>query len=227
MIAYEQEIAAQFDHRLIISKQDRDQIKHDSKHELNIVPNGIDSTFLNFHKPILKSADISFIGNMSYLPNIEAAVYLCDYILPLLPSTITVEIAGTSPDRRVKSLANEQVIITGYVKDIRDAYARGRIFCAPLWSGTGQQNKILEAMAMGIPCITTSSVNQAIGAKHKQEILIADDAKQFADAIEMLLHDQQVYEYIANQAKVFVEKNFQWERQASALVEMLVHKSES
>jgi polysaccharide biosynthesis protein PslH len=211
MLKYEGEIAANFDRLWIISAQDRDQIKRNDALEINVIPNGIDPSFLSYDDETKKEFDLLFVGNMSYLPNIEAAIYLVEKILPLSPKGLKLEIAGISPDKRVKTLASASINVTGFVPDIRTAYARGRIFCAPLWSGTGQQNKILEAMAMGIPCITTTSVNLAIGGEHLQHILIADDAHSFADAIRLLLENEVLYKSISSKGRQFVAEKYRWE----------------
>lgn len=101
--------------------------------------------------------------------------------------------------------------------DIRDAYLSGKIFLAPMWSGTGQQNKILEAMALGIPCITTKIVNNAIGAVHKEEILIADTKEEFLQMIQLLEEDQKLYDKISINSKSFVKQNFDWNQSISGL----------
>ncbi|MDV7396817.1 glycosyltransferase, partial [Arthrospira platensis SPKY1] len=98
-----------------------------------------------------------------------AAIYLAKAILPALKSDfseIRLLIAGARPDRRVKALATESVMVSGWMEDIRDAYSKTGIFVSPIFTGIGQQNKILEAMSMKIPVITTSSVNNAIGAEN-------------------------------------------------------------
>jgi polysaccharide biosynthesis protein PslH len=218
MLKYETKIAAAFDHRWIISAQDREQINLPPTTPITVMPNGIDQSFLNYLGNKTKEYDLIFVGNMSYLPNIEAAQYIVQKICPLLPNSIKVEIAGTSPDRRIKALASRQVTVSGYVEDIRVAYARGKVFCAPLWSGTGQQNKILEAMAMGIPCITTTSVNQAIGGQHMHEIIIADDAQSFAEAISLLLQNEELYQMVSQKGRQYVAQNYQWEAQIAQVL---------
>ncbi|MBP8213562.1 MAG: glycosyltransferase, partial [Saprospiraceae bacterium] len=104
-----------------------------------------------------------------------------------------------------------------WVDDIRTSYVSGRIFVAPMWSGTGQQNKILEAMALGIPCITTQLVNNAIGAQPGKEILIAESATEFANAIQLLLKDQALYHTVSTQSSKFVQQKFDWKQNATIL----------
>ena len=143
--------------------------------------------------------------------------FLINDILPLLPDKTKVIIAGANPSPRVKKLTSAQVFVSGWVDDIRTSYVSGRIFVAPMWSGTGQQNKILEAMALGIPCITTQLVNNAIGAQPGKEILIAESATEFANAIQLLLKDQALYHTISTQSSKFVQQKFDWKQNATIL----------
>lgn len=222
-LAYESKIYSEFDQHCIISEQDAKLLPL----ELNIIPNGIDISYFypRNHTP---NYDIGFIGNMGYLPNVKAVEVLCQEILPLYHEkhykTLNTLIAGARPHTRVLKLKNDRVTITGWVNDIRDAYQNINIICAPINSGTGQQNKILEAMAMGIPCITTSSVNAAIGAEHKKNILIANNNDQFVEAIFSLLYDKKLYQKISLASRIFVKENFSWESSLNNLRSLLNSK---
>jgi sugar transferase (PEP-CTERM/EpsH1 system associated) len=219
MKAYENEVYSSFDHHTIISEQDAEQVTNNS---IDIIANGIDTEFF---APVecLKKFDIGFIGNMGYAPNIDAAEYLVNIILPQLDSKTTIIIAGARPDKRVKQLGSSNVTITGWIDDVRVAYAESNIFVAPLWLGTGQQNKILEAMAMGVPCVTSSVVNNAIGAKIGKEILVADNEEEFAASIKLLMNDPVLYKSIRGNALTFVRKNFSWEQSVEKLSQLMLN----
>ena len=217
MIRYEALIAKRFDHLTIISQQDKEQFSFGEAESIHVVPNGISPAFFDFPKVNKPEYDVIFVGNMGYLPNIETVEFLINDILPLLPDKTKVIIAGANPSPRVKKLASPQVFVSGWVDDIRTSYVSGRIFVAPMWSGTGQQNKILEAMALGIPCITTQLVNNAIGAQQGKEILIAESATEFANAIQLLLKDQALYHTVSTQSSKFVQQKFDWKQNATIL----------
>ena len=217
MIRYEALIAKRFDHLTIISQQDKEQFSFGEAEAIHVVPNGISPAFFDFPKVNEPEYDVIFVGNMGYLPNIETVEFLINDILPLLPDKTKVIIAGANPSPRVKKLASPQVFVSGWVDDIRTSYVSGRIFVAPMWSGTGQQNKILEAMALGIPCITTQLVNNAIGAQPGKEILIAESATEFANAIQLLLKDQALYHTVSTQSSKFVQQKFDWKQNATIL----------
>jgi glycosyltransferase involved in cell wall biosynthesis len=217
MLRYEEVISHHFDHLTIISRQDKDSLRFSGADRIEVVPNGIDGYFLDCVPAYTSEFDMVFIGNLSYLPNIETAEYLVNRILPLCPKGTTVLLAGASPQHRVMSLAGTQVTVEGWSADIRTQYSRGRVFVAPMWSGTGQQNKIMEAMALGIPCITTEAVNNAIGAIPDKEILLADSPDAFVSQLTSLLSDSTLYENIRGGAARFVRSSFDWEQNGRLL----------
>ncbi len=150
---------------------------------------------------------------MGYVPNVLAADYLVKRILPELndlQKNTKVLIAGARPTKSVRGLASDNVDVSGWIDDIRDAYASGVVMMAPLFHGIGQQNKILEAMAMGIPCITTELVNNAIGASQEEEIMIANDPKQFAEAYVELINNPSLYQRISQNGNTFVRDKYDW-----------------
>ena len=140
LLRYEHDIFDDFDVKTIISKQDRDFIDHQNKDEILIVPNGVDHEYYTPQNQE-KKYDIVFTGNMAYAPNVNAVEYLANHIMPLvwkhLPDA-RLYIAGATPDPRVKKVASENIIISGWLDDMRDAYAQSRIFIAPMRIGTGQ-----------------------------------------------------------------------------------------
>jgi len=209
MKSYEKDIFSNFNHQLIISKQDKQQFQFDGAEKLMVVPNGIDNSFFEYQAKD-KNYELVFVGNMGYLPNVEAAEFLAKEIMPKLSNEIKLIIAGARPDYRVKILASDRIVVTGWMEDIREAYATSKIFIAPIWSGTGQQNKILEAMAMGLPCITTGVVNNAILANPEQEILLAETANDFVHQINVLLANPDKIKDIGHNASIFVKQNYAW-----------------
>jgi sugar transferase (PEP-CTERM/EpsH1 system associated) len=219
LVRYERAIFDYFEHKIIISRQDLQYIHHPKRSEIVIIPNGVDESFFDY-PGTKKSHDILFAGNFSYPPNIEAAVYLVKEILPLLEQQgyrPSVLLSGADPHPRVRALASEQVTVTGWVDDIRESYARSRIFVAPLFIGTGLQNKLLEAMAMELPCITTPLVNNALGAKDHENILLAEQSQEFVEKIIVFLTEWDKFAGITNKAKLFIKENYSWRHQNDRL----------
>ena len=211
LAAYENRIFDYFNHHTIISEQDKQLINHPQKEAIKVIKNGISEDFLNFKSDQEKQYDLIFTGNMNYPPNIECCEFLVHKIKPLLNSDISIVLSGATPNQRILDLAKVQnVTVTGWVDDIKNAYASASIFVAPLFIGTGLQNKLLEAMAMGLPCITTSLANNALGATVDEEILVANTAEQFANKIKQLMIDESRFEKISASGKSFVRKEFSW-----------------
>lgn len=209
---YEHDIFDEFDVKTIISVQDRDDIDHPKKDEILIVPNGVDHEYYSPQQQE-KKYDIVFTGNMSYAPNVNAVEYMANNIMPLvwkhLPNA-RLYIAGATPDPRVKKVASDKIIISGWLDDMRDAYAQSRIFIAPMRIGTGLQNKLLEAMSMRLPCITTSLANGSLHAQDRNEILVGNNEYELADHIVTLLTDKEKAESIAQNGYDFVHRVYDW-----------------
>lgn len=220
LLQYENAVFEYFENHTIISEQDRKYIFHKNKDKIVIVPNGVDTSFFEpLHTTI--SAELVFTGNMSYPPNVTACKYIVEEILPLLPEQISIILAGANPSREVLKLGSERVKVTGFVEDIRESYLAARIFIAPMFIGTGLQNKLLEAMALGIPCITTTLANNALRAEPDKEILIANDARSFSLTILRLLNDQELYDQIAGNGKTYVRTNFHWKAVTGKLIDLM------
>ena len=218
--AYEEKMFQYFEKKVIISQADKEHLTHSNATEISVIPNGIDSEFFKSEHRT-KKVDILFTGNMGYLPNVESAQYLVKNIFPIIDPNTTVQICGKSPSHKVRTLATRNVEITGWVDDIRVAYDEAKIFVAPLMLGSGLQNKLLEAMAMGLPCITTPLANNALGAIPEEEILIANNEAEFKIQIERLLSDANLYDKLAKNGHAFVTKNYNWQACNKRLMEVI------
>jgi glycosyltransferase involved in cell wall biosynthesis len=171
-----------------------------------------------------KDYEIVFIGNMAYPPNVNAAEYLANKILPLVQKSkpnARLLLAGATPDKRVLALQSDSVTVTGWMDDIRDGYARAKIFIAPMQIGTGLQNKLLEAMAMKIPSVTSQLANNALSAKDGKEILVGNTPEDYAKLINKLLDNSDFADKIAEAGYQFVIDNYNWESATAVLEEVM------
>ncbi len=226
---YEAAVFEKFDHCTIISSQDRDLLLVADKTRLRVAPNGVDTVFFSPQSEVQKAYHIAFVGNMGYHPNVEAAKFLAQQVLPLLQksrSDVKILIAGARPSAEVRRLQSEQVIVSGWVEDIRTAYQAAQVLVAPIFLGSGQQNKILEAMSMQLPCITTPMVNNAIGAPVNKAIRLAENAADFAEQILDLLADADERRAMGIAARTFVEQNYSWQRSTGVFTELFAKKSQ-
>ncbi len=221
LIAYENLMLDLFDRHAIISAQDRDLLYHPLRDQVAVIPNGVDTEYFQPHVGE-RTHDLLFTGNMNYPPNIDSVLFLVQKVLPLVrrerPNT-TLLVSGVDPSSRVRDLARHDPLVTvsGWVKDIRDAYASATVFAAPMQIGTGLQNKLLEAMAMRMPCVTSAMANNAVGAVAGESILIGRDPLEYAMHILRLLDDVAERERIAANGYRFVRETFDWSRNAAML----------
>ena len=213
LLAYEKKVFNFFNNKTIISIPDRDLIPHPDRNKIVVIPNGVDHDFFSPQEKE-KKFDLVFTGNMGYPPNVDAAEFLINVIMPVVwkeKPDARVMLAGASPDRRVSALQSEKVEVTGWVEDIRDCYAASSVFIAPMRIGTGLQNKLLEAMSMKIPSITTPLANDALQAKNGEEILIGQTKEELASSILMLLKDKALYSKIKENGFNYIRAKYSWE----------------
>jgi sugar transferase (PEP-CTERM/EpsH1 system associated) len=225
LIRYENLMFDLFDHAVIISAQDRDYIYHPLRGRMTVVPNGVDTAHFTPQR-LDPHYDLLFTGNMNYPPNIDSVLFLVQKVLPIVrrskPET-SLLISGVDPSPAVRDLArtDARIEVTGWVRDIRSSYAAARIFVAPMQIGTGLQNKLLEAMAMRMPCITSTLANNAVGAVPGESILIGNTPEDYAAHILRLLDDPAERERLAESGSTFVHEHFDWDRAADALDGMI------
>ena len=209
---YERSIYDYFNKHSIITEQDRNLLAIPSNKKISIVPNGVDTGhFENSH--ISKKYDIVFAGNMNYPPNIAAAIFLVEEILPKLKSqfpNVTVLIAGANPSAEVQNLASDGVTVSGWMNDIREAYCESRIFVAPMFIGAGMQNKVLEAMSSELPVITTSLAAEAFPEKKLSNLIEANSAFEFAKAIQYYLLNEGAQVSDGKKNRIYVEEKYSW-----------------
>lgn len=221
---YEASVFKFFQNKIIISEQDRDLIPHPDKNEIEIIPNGVD---LDFYQPTSDDPKytIGFTGNMAYPPNVRAALFLACEVLPLIQKKLphaSLLISGTNPIPKIKSLHNgEDIFVTGWVKDIRDSYTLADIFVAPMQIGTGLQNKLLEAMAMKKPCVTSELANRALGAKDGKEVIIGSSAQDYANIVVDLTKNKDEKRQLAKNGYQFVQQNFSWNKNCKKLLQII------
>lgn len=227
LTAYENIIFDYFDHHTIISEQDRDLIYHKKRKEIAVIPNGVDENFLNYTKEHEKKYDLLFHGNLNYSPNIDCVTYIVQTILPLLLKknpTIKLAISGANPAKKVEELCQKfpnNIVLLGFVHDVAATYKSAKIFLAPLQIGTGLQNKILEAMALKVPVVTSELCNNAIKGTQGIHLLTAKQPDSYVEAIARLLNDQELSNSLQQNAHEFVKSSFSWEKSTNDLLALM------
>ena len=196
--------------------------------DVRVLPNGVDTDAFAPRESTPEAPSVVFFGAMDYYANVDAAVFLVREVLPRLRARhpdFKVVIAGSRPTPEVQSLAIERgVTVTGYVQDIQ-AWVKGAAVCViPLRVARGVQNKVLEAMAMGVPVIATPAAAEGIDATPGRDLLVEDDRDgggAFARAILGLMDDRAKMASLAASARNLVVERYSWEPRARQLLGML------
>ena len=211
---YEAEIFDNFDHKTIITAVDRDLIPHPRREEIAVVPNGVEFDKFSYHGEE-KEYDLIFSGNMGYAPNVDAAEYLVREILPPLLvkfPRLRLVLCGATPAPRVQALRSEHVVVTGWVDSMAEWYAKSKIFIAPMRMGTGLQNKLLEAMSMSLPCITSPlAARPLVEAEQHDAVVSCTTTQDYVQAVSRLLTDEQAYRTLSANGYNYVHQFYDWE----------------
>ncbi len=180
-----------------------------------VLRNGVDLTYFRPAPERAEAGHIVFTGVMDYLPNVDGCVHFVKEIFPHVRSRFPearFTIVGSRPTRQVERLAEtDGVTVTGYVLDTREWLGRASIAVAPLRIARGIQNKVLEALAMGLPVVGTTSATQGVEGRRDEHYLVADTAEAQAEAIQGLLADPERARTLGARGRRFVEERYDWE----------------
>lgn len=202
-----------FNYCILVNDKDKQILENDIKIPIAVVPNGVDTDYFK-NDSVEEEVKLIFLGDMSTPPNNDAVKYFIENIYPkvLEEMNIPFYIVGRNPTDYIKSLKNDNIIVTGSVDDVRNYLTRGSIFITPMISGTGIKNKILEAMSMQLPVISTSEGISGINAENSVNYLLSDSSEDFKNNILLLAKNPILREKIGNNARLFVEKNYSWKK---------------
>jgi glycosyltransferase involved in cell wall biosynthesis len=194
MSVYERSALGKFPHVIAVSEHDRQQmLAMDPASAITVVPTGVDTQKYGVVPPASANPPrIVFTGSMDWEPNIDAVIYFVKAIFPQVcaefPSAV-FQIVGRNPPPRVEKLASRSVVITGTVPSVGKYLREATLVVVPLRIGGGTRLKIFEAMAMGKAVVSTSIGSEGLDVKSGHNVILADDATSFADAIILLLRD--------------------------------------
>ena len=166
-----------------------------------VIPNIHEEIYLSEKVAFDQRSGLVFIGSYNHPPNIDAVKWLCLEIMPLVWASrpdITVNLLGSNLKDEVKELANDKVIVTGYVPEVEPYFQKSRIFVAPLRFGAGMKGKIGQSLSLGLPTITTKIGAEGMGLIDHQDVLIADTAEEFAQAVIELYDNMELWQKLAD-----------------------------
>ena len=211
MLNYEVSMCGRFDRVVTMTKDDAGYLRsYAHSADIRDIPIGIDAEYF---QPVAQSSErpieILFVGNFRHTPNVEAAIFLLEEIAPQFPHNQFV-IAGSYLPETIRKPSN--AIFPGYVPDTRQLFHSNTIFAAPLFSGTGQRVKLLEAFAMGCPVITTSVGAAGFRIVNGRHAMIADTPELFRAAVQTLIASRELRAHMGSEGRQMILDNFTWNR---------------
>lgn len=224
----EEQLVRKTRHLGFVSYRDREAVLGPDS-QAKVLPIGVDIAHWQRTEKRPHPSSVVLHGTMDYAPNNDAALYLVEKIVPLIRRSIpdlVVSIVGRSPSPALLASARRSpnVTVTGPVEDVRPFLERAAVYAAPLRFASGIQNKILEAMAMSLPVVTTSIAAAGLrtGDSAEPPVLVADDAQHFASRIIELLRHEDRRDRLATEGRRFVESHFVWPRIAEDLERLCI-----
>lgn len=230
----ESKLVREGEHILFASTRDHESIGLDFSAPVTVIPNGIDLDYWKRSIPQRGLNNIVFSGGMDYAPNVDAALYLIEQILPIVRQShpdAQVWIVGRDPDPRlVKAGQNQNVNVTGYVNDMRPYLDQATVFAAPLRFGAGIQNKVLEAMAMMLPVVASHLAADGLRTEDGcfPPIKVANSPDEFARMISIELDAAAIDPAPVHENRRYVQEYFVWDTIGNKLeniVEAVTKKS--
>lgn len=174
--------------------------------------------------PFAHRQGIIFIGGYRHLPNVDAAIYLVNEIMPLLRASIPgicCYLVGSNPPAEVMKLAKDDVKVLGYVQDLGPLLDMARVFVAPLRYGAGIKGKIGTALGAGLPVVATSLAVEGMYLTQEETVMIADDSTAFANAVKRVYQEEAFWHKLSTQGMVFAKQQWGKERIRDLLVKIL------
>jgi glycosyltransferase involved in cell wall biosynthesis len=185
-----------------------------------VIPNGVEMAFFEKQAVEEEPKTMVFTGLMSYQPNSQGIEYFLNEIFPLIlerEPTARIAAVGALPPKSLQRRASSNVVVTGWVDDVKPYFARGQVFVIPLLVGGGIRGKALEAMAMKRPIVTTTVGCEGINLKHEESALFADTPKDFASAVVRLFNDADLRTRLTEKAYQNVVEGYSWDSNGLAL----------
>ena len=205
-----------FDGCTVTSPRDEALVRADSPTTRTaIVPNGVDLEHLSpvHGEPAEGPPSLLFFGAIDYHPNTDGLLFFLREVMPLLVArypALKLSIVGRRPPPSILAFRGPNVEVTGVVDDLRPYMARATAVLAPLFIGGGTRLKILEAMAMGKPIVSTSLGAEGLAVKHDEHLLLADDAPAFAREVGRLIDYPLLGRKLGEAARALVVARYGW-----------------
>jgi glycosyltransferase involved in cell wall biosynthesis len=203
-----------FDVLLVKSEYDRKLLLQQGSFHSYVFPLGVHPQTGIAPSQCREPGSILFVGAMFRKVNEDATMFFIEQVLPRLETkvdSVKFYIVGSSPSEYLRKKATEKVIVTGYVDDLTPYYRRCQMLVAPLFTGGGMLFKVVQAMSFGLPVVSSTVANEGVQARNGCEILIADDAEEFANKISAIMNDRELWQRISSGGHAFVSERYSWD----------------
>ena len=216
---FELRATALADHVLTVTAEDAARLRRFLPDlPVSVSPVGVDTR--DFHPMPPRDdcrSDVLFVGNFIHPPNTDAVRFLATEVLPRLDRGVRVCVVGHGAEAAVAALGATGITAIGAVDDLRPWLASATAVVAPVRFGTGMRGKVLEALAMGRPVVTTTLGAEGLGAVAGRHLLVADHAADFGAAVRRVLGDAELRTRLGQEGRALVETRFDWDGIADAL----------
>jgi glycosyltransferase involved in cell wall biosynthesis len=222
VLKYERKCVENFNATFFVNRQEAELYSRYGTTEW--IPNGVNDNLFKYESNGETNQKIAFFGKMNYRPNVEAVIWYLDNVHVFLPPTYKFLIVGVFPCREIidKAKKFKNIEITGYVDDPYEILQNCSAIVAPMQTGGGIQNKVLESMALGqINILTEKAANPICGAIDGVHFLVKNDPAEMIGLITDILNDRYKYEHIGNNARQFIMSNYTWEKYEKQLCNLL------
>jgi glycosyltransferase involved in cell wall biosynthesis len=226
---YEFDMYRSADRILVLTAEERFGVLNNAPDlRITVIPSGVDTDYFKPAEPAVKERAIVFTGYYTDEPNRDAVMWFSHSVWPRLKAKypdLTFYVVGPGPRPDMLELARKdpRIIVTGEVDDIRPYLARARIFVCPNRLGSGMRGKILQAMASGVPVVSTTQGAEGISIQQGENGFFADKPRIMAQAIDLLLGDPLLQANVARRAREMVADRFSWDRGID-LLETVLHE---
>ena len=227
MFDYERRVCNEVRRVIAVSEVDAERIRtlFGVKH-VGAVPTGVDTDFFAPQPQPEPGAELVFVGSMDWSPNVDGMQWFAEAIWPLIKKELPgcrVAVVGRRPPRAMEDWAKSDpsVTVTGTVPDVRPYLWGGKVSIVPLRIGGGTRIKIYEAMAAGLPVVSTAVGAEGLPLTHGRDILLADEPEAFARECVALLRDPARAVQIGQAGRVLVARDYSWDTAARAFEKLL------
>lgn len=189
------------------------------------IPNGVDEKLLNYSKKNDKYKNcIAFFGKMDYQPNIDAVIWFVNNVFKYINKNIKFIIVGANPTQKLLNLTKlyDNIEVTGFIDDPYEILNSSMLIVAPMQTGGGIQNKILEAMALGtINIVSSLGAKPIVGANHNEHLLISDNPHEIAELVNDVYDNPTKYDFIKENSKKLIEEVYTWTNYEKKILQMI------